>query len=78
LLTAEPTTCVDSASRHAHVGLRLLGYKRFIRARVWEQERHRFLPPRLVREISRLLIPGIRRLSKPLTDSDSRPHSSVR
>ena len=64
LLTAEPTTCVGTASTAAHVGLRLFGYKRFVRARVWEQERHRFLPPRLVREISRLLIPGIRRLSQ--------------
>ncbi len=63
LLTAEPATCVGSASTAAHVGLRLFGYKRFVRARVWEQERHRFLAPRLVREISRLLIPGIRRLS---------------
>ena len=63
LLTAEPATCVGSASTQAGIGLRLLGYKRFVRARVWEQERHRFLPPRLVRELSRLLIPGIRRLS---------------
>jgi DMSO/TMAO reductase YedYZ molybdopterin-dependent catalytic subunit len=63
LLTAEPATSVGSASTEAHIGLRLFGYKRFIRARVWEQERHRFLPPMLVREISRLLIPGIRRLS---------------
>ena len=63
LLTAEPKTCVGTASTAAHVGLRLFGYKRFVRARVQEQERHRFLPPRLVREISRLLIPGIRRLS---------------
>lgn len=63
LLTVEPAICVGSASTEAHVGLRLFGYKRFVRARVWEQERHRFLPPRLVREISRLLIPGIRRLS---------------
>jgi DMSO/TMAO reductase YedYZ molybdopterin-dependent catalytic subunit len=63
LLTAEPATCIGSASTEAHLGLRLFGYKRFIRARVWEQERHRFLPPLLVREISRLLIPGIRRLS---------------
>ena len=63
LLTAEPATCVGSASIQAHVGLRLLGYKRFVRARVWEQERHRFLPPRLVREISRLLIPAIGTLS---------------
>jgi DMSO/TMAO reductase YedYZ molybdopterin-dependent catalytic subunit len=63
LLTGEPATCIGSASTEAHMGLRLFGYKRFVRARVWEQERHRFLPPRLVREISRLLIPGIRRLS---------------
>jgi DMSO/TMAO reductase YedYZ molybdopterin-dependent catalytic subunit len=64
LLTAEPANCVGSASAQAHVGLRLFGYKRFVRARVWEEERHRFLPPRLVRELSRLLIPGIRRLSR--------------
>jgi DMSO/TMAO reductase YedYZ molybdopterin-dependent catalytic subunit len=63
LLTAEPATCVGTASTAAHVGLRLFGYRRFVRARVQEEERHRFLPPRLVREISRLLIPGIRRLS---------------
>ena len=63
LLTAEPATCIGTASTEAHIGLRLLGYKRFVRARVWQQERHRFLPPRLVKEISRLLIPGIRRLS---------------
>ena len=52
LLTAEPADCVGSASTQARVGLRLFGYKRFVRARVWEQERHRFLPPRLVRELS--------------------------
>lgn len=63
LLTAEPATCIGSASTEAHIGLRLLGYKRFIRARVWEQERHRFLPAWFVRELSRLLIPGIRKLS---------------
>ena len=63
LLTAEPPTCVGTASAAAHVGLRLFGYRRFVRARVQEEERHRFLPPRLVQEISRLLIPGIRKLS---------------
>jgi DMSO/TMAO reductase YedYZ molybdopterin-dependent catalytic subunit len=63
LLTSEPATCIGTASTEAHVGLRLFGYKRFIRARVSEQERHRFLPPWLVSEISRLLIPGIRGLS---------------
>jgi DMSO/TMAO reductase YedYZ molybdopterin-dependent catalytic subunit len=63
LLTAEPANCVGSASTAAHVGLRVFGYKRFVRGRVWEEERHRFLPPRLVRELSRGLIPGIRRLS---------------
>jgi DMSO/TMAO reductase YedYZ molybdopterin-dependent catalytic subunit len=63
LLTREPATCMGSASTQAYLGLRLFGYKRFVRARVAEQERHAFLPPRLVREISRLLIPGIRRLS---------------
>ncbi|HET9104463.1 MAG TPA: molybdopterin-dependent oxidoreductase [Solirubrobacteraceae bacterium] len=63
LLTTEPATCIGSASSPAHLGLRLFGYKRFVRARVWRQERHRFLPPHVVKEISRLLIPGIRRVS---------------
>jgi DMSO/TMAO reductase YedYZ molybdopterin-dependent catalytic subunit len=63
LLAGEPASCVGSASAEAHLGLRLFGYKRFVRARVWREERHRFLPPLLVREISRWLIPGIRRLS---------------
>jgi DMSO/TMAO reductase YedYZ molybdopterin-dependent catalytic subunit len=63
LLTAEPPICMGGASTQAQTTLRLFGYKRFVRARVWEQERHRFLPPRLVKEFSRLLIPGIRRLS---------------
>ena len=68
LLTAEPATCIGSASTEAHLGLRLFGYRRFVRARVWEEERHSFLPPRLVRAISRLLIPGIRRLSDHLSE----------
>jgi hypothetical protein len=54
---------MGSASTEARIGLRLLGYNRFVRARVWEQERHRFLPPGLVRLLSRPLIPGIRKLS---------------
>ena len=54
---------LGTASTAAHVGLRLLGYKRFVRGRVWKQERHRFLPPRLVLELSRLVVPGVRRLS---------------
>jgi DMSO/TMAO reductase YedYZ molybdopterin-dependent catalytic subunit len=62
LLTAEPATGVGPASTEAHVFLRLLGYRRFVRARVWEEERHPFLPPRLVREVSRRLVPAIRRL----------------
>ena len=63
LLTAEPATCVGPATAEARAFLRLFGYKRFVRARVREEERHRYLPPRLVRDVSRLLIPGIRRLS---------------
>ena len=63
LLTAEPAIGMGSASTEAHLGLRLLGYKRFIRARVWQQERHRFLPPRMVREVSRLLITGVGNLT---------------
>ena len=63
LLTSEPTDCYAGGSRLGHVGIRLIGYKRFTRARVAEEERHRFLPPAVVRHLSRVLIPPIRRMS---------------
>lgn len=47
----------------ANVGLRLLGYGRLPRARVWEEERHRFLPARAIRLVGRFLIPSIGSLS---------------
>jgi DMSO/TMAO reductase YedYZ molybdopterin-dependent catalytic subunit len=47
----------------ANVGLRLLGYGRLPRARVWEEERHRFLPARVIRLAGRFLIPPIGSLS---------------
>jgi DMSO/TMAO reductase YedYZ molybdopterin-dependent catalytic subunit len=64
LLTEEPATCTRGVSTAARVALRLAGYGRFTRARVWEEERHRFIPPALIRHGSRLLIPGIRELSR--------------
>jgi DMSO/TMAO reductase YedYZ molybdopterin-dependent catalytic subunit len=52
-----------SASSIAQVGLRLLGYGHTPRARVWEEERHRYLPAWSVRLLSRPLIPAIAFLS---------------
>ena len=37
--------------------LRLLGYRRFTRARVWEEERHAVLPARVIRLIGRVVGP---------------------
>ena len=47
----------------ANVGLRLLGYGRLPRARVWEEERHRYLPAWSIRLVGRFLIPPIGSLS---------------
>jgi DMSO/TMAO reductase YedYZ molybdopterin-dependent catalytic subunit len=55
LHTAEPT------GAYASPAMRLL--KPHPRARVWEEERHRYLPARSVRPIYRLLIPPIASLS---------------
>lgn len=63
LLTGEPRNCHGSASPVSHAGLRLLGYRRFTRARVWEQERHRFLPPAAVRLVGVPIIGVVRRLT---------------
>ena len=63
LHTAEPTQSYGSASATARVGLRLLGYTRFSRARVWEEERHPCLPAWSLRLVSRVLVPPIAFLS---------------
>ena len=65
LLTAEPATCVGTASAQAHVGLRLFGYKRFVRGARLGAGASPLPPPRLVREISWRLLPALRRLSIP-------------
>jgi DMSO/TMAO reductase YedYZ molybdopterin-dependent catalytic subunit len=62
LRAAEPRG-YGSASGVARVGLGLLGYGRLPRARVWEEERHRYLPAWPVRLLGRLLIPPIEFLS---------------
>jgi DMSO/TMAO reductase YedYZ molybdopterin-dependent catalytic subunit len=62
LRTAEPRG-YGSASSVAQVGLGLLGYGHPPRARVWEEERHRYLPAWSVRLLGRLLIPPIAFLS---------------
>jgi DMSO/TMAO reductase YedYZ molybdopterin-dependent catalytic subunit len=58
LHTAEPAEKHGAPSRFAEVMLRSL-IKPHRRARVWEEERHRHLPARLVRPVYRLLIPPI-------------------
>ena len=62
LRTAEPQG-YGSASSIAQVGLGLLGYGRPPRARVWEEDRHRYLPAWSVRLVGRVLIPPIALLS---------------
>jgi DMSO/TMAO reductase YedYZ molybdopterin-dependent catalytic subunit len=48
----------------ANVGLRMLGYGRLPRARVWEEERHRFLPAWAIRLVGRALISTDRSFSR--------------
>jgi DMSO/TMAO reductase YedYZ molybdopterin-dependent catalytic subunit len=57
LLTVEPAQSTGAASGLAGVSLRLLGYGRFTRARVWEEERHAVLPARVIRLIGRVVGP---------------------
>jgi DMSO/TMAO reductase YedYZ molybdopterin-dependent catalytic subunit len=59
LHTTEPPE-VYHPSRLIQFGLGLVKPHR--RARVWEEERHRYLPARLVRPVYRQLIPPIRAL----------------
>ena len=46
-----------AASGVAGLGLRLLGYRRFTRARVWEEERHAVLPAGVIRLVGRAVGP---------------------
>jgi DMSO/TMAO reductase YedYZ molybdopterin-dependent catalytic subunit len=57
LLTAQPAQSTGAASGPAGLGLRLLGYRRFTRARVWEEERHAVLPAPVIRLVGRLIGP---------------------
>jgi DMSO/TMAO reductase YedYZ molybdopterin-dependent catalytic subunit len=57
LLTAEPAQSQGAASGLAGLGLRLLGYRRFTRARVWEEERHALLPAPVIRLVGRVIGP---------------------
>jgi DMSO/TMAO reductase YedYZ molybdopterin-dependent catalytic subunit len=58
LHTAEPAENHGAPSRFAEAMLRSV-IRPHLRARVWEEERHRHLPARLVRPVYRLLIPPI-------------------
>jgi DMSO/TMAO reductase YedYZ molybdopterin-dependent catalytic subunit len=57
LLTAQPAQSTGAASGLAGAFLRLLGYGRFTRARVWEEERHAVLPAALIRVVGRVVGP---------------------
>jgi DMSO/TMAO reductase YedYZ molybdopterin-dependent catalytic subunit len=59
LHTAEPTENYGAPSRFAEVMLRSPLIKPHRRARVWEEERHRYLPAWFVRPVYRVLIPPI-------------------
>ena len=63
LLTEEPELDYGTAPRGVGLGLRLLGYTSFSRARVWAEERGTFLPTVVSRPVFRLLIPPIRWIS---------------
>jgi DMSO/TMAO reductase YedYZ molybdopterin-dependent catalytic subunit len=63
LLTAEPPENYGAPSRLAEVALRSPLIKPHRRARVWREERHRYLPGWVPRPFYRLLIPPISILS---------------
>jgi DMSO/TMAO reductase YedYZ molybdopterin-dependent catalytic subunit len=57
LHTAEPTERYHRAPLIVQAGLRV--YRPHPRARVWKEERHRYLPGRMLRPIGRLLVSPI-------------------
>jgi DMSO/TMAO reductase YedYZ molybdopterin-dependent catalytic subunit len=60
LHTEAPTENYDAPSRFSDAVLRSPLIKPHRRARVWKEERHRYLPGRVVRPVYRLLIPPLR------------------
>jgi DMSO/TMAO reductase YedYZ molybdopterin-dependent catalytic subunit len=58
VLTSQPAQSHGAASGLADLGLRLLGYRRFTRARVWEEERNAVVPARVIRLVGRFIGPG--------------------
>jgi DMSO/TMAO reductase YedYZ molybdopterin-dependent catalytic subunit len=73
LLTAEPAQSYGSTTAIARVGLRLLGFNRHSRARVWEEERNGYLPNWVARPVYRALIPSIMFLCARGSRSDPAP-----
>jgi DMSO/TMAO reductase YedYZ molybdopterin-dependent catalytic subunit len=64
VLTAEPPEHHHAASSLAELALRSSLIKPHPRARVWKEERHRYLPGRAVRPAYRLITPPITFLSR--------------
>ena len=63
LLTSAPRASYGTSNGLVDSGLRLSGYHRYSRARVWEEERHAYLPAWLVRRLSPVARVPIRFLS---------------
>jgi DMSO/TMAO reductase YedYZ molybdopterin-dependent catalytic subunit len=57
LLNEEPAQSHGAASSRADLALKLMGYRRFTRARVWEEERNAIVPARLIRLVGRVIGP---------------------
>lgn len=60
----EPADGFGTATSFARLGLKAVWFKRHPRARVWEEERHRYLPGRAIRPIGRLFRGPTAKLSR--------------
>jgi hypothetical protein len=63
VLDHEPSARFTAASGLARIGFALPLIRRHPRARVWQEERHPYLPAAVLRPVYRSLIEPIRRLS---------------
>ena len=63
LHASEPANGFGTSTSAARLGLRLLGFSKYGRARVWEEERGGYLPNAVARPVYRLLAPALRAVS---------------
>ncbi len=76
VLSGRPPENYGAPSRWVELGLRSPLIKPHPRARVWREERHRYLPGALLRPAYRLLIPPIRSLSRHGGGDSQKPDSA--